>query len=640
MSDRLSPSSVLDAALAAERRADWDQACTLLRAVGGDDPSLALEARLRLGRLLTLRGVNSWDEAGHLLEGARQQAERTASPRLATRAIHLLALLHRYRGDLEQAQHLLDQSPVFTLPGTPGQELGQYFHIKGLITADRNHLAAAERLYFRAHQFYQEAEYNAGLAEVCDSLGNLLLRRGNPRRALAFAQRSLDIKQRIGDRKGEAISLGTIGRIRLLQAHYLDAREAFQQDLAIARELKDEPGTGIMLNSLGEVNLLLGDVDTALRYYSENLLTDRGPINAVHAHLGLARVHLAAGRVEGAEAAAGQIEALLDRHPRPAIVRALLQGLRGAIAWRRGDLIGGERQLTEAIEARRQQYGDLDTVSLLYELRDLLQHQGRTPDAVKVMARALDLLSECGSERGVRDVEAWLRTVHAPALVRLVLERHFPDYLVENIISGNLGEQPSKRQVVTVLFADIRSYTTLSEGLDPEAVVEMLNEWFGEVTRAVRQHGGVVDKFIGDGVMILFGVPESRDDAAADAVRAALAMRDALAALNLRNKALGGRELRVGIGIHTGEAVVGFIGSHLRQSYTAVGDVVNTANRLESVTKDHACDIIISQETQAGQERYRVAETEFLGRTKVKGRQQEVPIYRLLGPRQNTAGTG
>jgi class 3 adenylate cyclase len=638
MNDRTSPQDLLDRALAAERQARFERACEILRqVVGTGDPSLALEARLRLGRILTLQGARHRDEAALVLREARGQAEQTRSPHHAARAVHLLALLERYRGNLDQAQQLLDQSPVFTLPGAPNLELGQYFHVRGLVAAGRNDLATAERLYFRAHQFYQEVRYDTGLAEVCDSLANLLLRRGNPRRALAFAQFSLELKRRVGDRRGEAISLGTVGRVYFLQARYPEARDAFLQDLALARELNDEPGVGIMLNSLGEVTLLLGELDTARGYYQENLAADRGPINALHAHLGLARVHLAAGRLDGAETAAGQMATLLGRHDQVPALRDALRGLRGAIAWRRGDLAEGERQLGEAVEGLRQKQADLDTVPFLYELRDLLHRQGRTPEAVKVMARALDLLSECGAERGVRDVEDWLRTADAPALIRLALERHFPDYLVENIVNGQLGRQPSKRQMVTVLFSDIRSYTTLAEGLDPEAVVELLNEWFTEVTRAVRHHGGVVDKFIGDGVMALFGVPEPREDAAADAVRAALAMRDALAALNLRNQALGGRAIRVGIGLHTGEAVVGFIGSHLRQSYTAIGDVVNTASRLESATKDYGCDIIVSQETLQGQEPFGVAETEFLGKTKVKGRQQEVAVYKVLGPREHPA---
>jgi tetratricopeptide (TPR) repeat protein len=215
MNDLASPQDLLDEASAAARLAKWDRACELLRQVAAvDDPALALEARLHLGLVLIFQGIPHHIKAEAVLQEALRQAERTLSPRYAARAIHLLALLERYKGDLEKAQQLLEQSPVFKLPGSPGRELGQYFHVKGLITAERNDLPTAERFYFRAYQFYQEVLHDAGLAEASDSLANLLLRRGNPRRAIAFARLSLTLKQKIGDRRGEAISMGTIVAVR------------------------------------------------------------------------------------------------------------------------------------------------------------------------------------------------------------------------------------------------------------------------------------------------------------------------------------------------------------------------------------------------------------------------------------------
>lgn len=368
-----------------------------------------------------------------------------------------------------------------------------------------------------------------------------------------------------------------------------------------------------------------------------NLADDRGLRNAAHALAGLARVHVAAGRLDAAQLDAAQqtIQALADLvegEPRIQELSATLQGLRGETAWRQGDQSRGEQLLHEAVAACRQRHADLETVPFLYELRDLYQQQGRTPEAVRVMAQALDLLSECGAERGVLDVEEWLRAVDSPALVRLALERHFSDYLVEGLLSGQLAQQPTRRQEITVLFSDLRNCTTLSERLPPEEVVEILNEWFTEATRAIRQHGGMVDKFIGDAVMALFGVLEPGDDAAADAVRAALAMRDALATLNLRSQALGGRTIHIGIGIHTGEAIVGFIGSHLRQSYTAIGDTVNTASRLESATKQYpGRDILFSEQT--AQRLQGAAETQFLGLEELKGKKEQVPVYQVLGRR-------
>jgi class 3 adenylate cyclase len=148
----------------------------------------------------------------------------------------------------------------------------------------------------------------------------------------------------------------------------------------------------------------------------------------------------------------------------------------------------------------------------------------------------------------------------------------------------------------------------------------------------------LVDLFIGDAIMALFGVPDAREDADADAVRAALEVRESLAAFNLRRQALGLRTIRIGIGIHSGQAVVGFVGSHLRQTYTAVGDVVNTAARLESLTKELNADILVSEEVEQGQQRHGVAETTFRGHRELKGRSRPVRVFQVTGRRQAPAG--
>jgi class 3 adenylate cyclase len=622
---------LFDRALQAERLGRFDEARAALRqGISGSQPPETIDFRLRLAKLLISAGPTHYAEAEALLTTARRQAEEQGTPQQAASAIHLLALLERGRGRLEQALQILDQSPAHQQDTTPSPILGQFFHYRGLVEADRANLNHAERLLFQAHQVYKEAQHDSGLAEVCDSLANMLLKLGKSQAALAFARMSLERKRHLGDRFGEAITLGTLGRAYMLRACYVEAAEAFAQDLAIARELGDQRGIGIMLNSLGEVALLQKDLDTAASHYHESLAQDRGPWNAIHAQLGLARVHLAAGRLDQAAAACDHVATLLDQNPAIHGLPDVLGGLRGAIAWRCGDLVEGERLLTQAIESLSRRNLSLDTIPLLYELRDLYQSRCDTARAVGVMARALDLLSDCGAERGVEDVEQWLRSVDTPGLTRLALERHFPPWLVQDILGGHMGRPQTRRQKLAVLFCDVRDFTTLTEGLPPEQIVELLNEWFTEATRAIRQHGGVVDMFIGDAVMALFGVPEPRVEAAGDAVRAALEMRNALEAMNLRQQALGGKELRVGIGIDCGEAVVGFIGSHLRQSFTAIGDVVNTASRLESATKQLHCDILISGSVEDVQRSLGVAETRSVGKLELKGKRLRVPAYQVL----------
>jgi class 3 adenylate cyclase/tetratricopeptide (TPR) repeat protein len=623
---------LLDLALQSEHTGRFAEARELLRQAIALDPGPAtLEARLRLGRLAVAGTAEDQAEAEREFSAARALAEASGATRSAAAAIHALALLARSRQDRPRAQELLDGSPVASEVARPSPARAQWLHYHGLLRADEGDLNASERYYFRAHQVYQECHAGSGLAEVCDSLANLLLRRGKADHALRFAQQSLELKRALGDRHGMAISHGTAGRALVLLAEYDEAAEEFRRDLAIARELGDARGTGIMLNSLGEVALLRGDVEAARGHHLEALTVDAGPSHRVHAHLGLARVCLAAGQVDEASQECDRAEQVLGTQPEPAGLRDVLDGLRGAVAWRSGDLEEGEGRLKAAIAALEAGRYPLDTIPFLYELRDLYQAQGSRARAVTVMARALDLLGECGSERGVQDVEDWLRTVDTPNLVRLALERHFPSWLIDEMLEGRLRRPPSRSQPIAVLFSDIRDFTTMTEGLGAEPIVQLLNEWFSEVARIVRRHGGHVDKFIGDAVMAIFGVPEPRESMAADAVGAALEMVDALEAVNMRRRFLGTPEIRIGIGVDQGDAVVGFIGSHLRRSYTAIGDVVNTAARLESATKEYGCEILISDRVDAVQRRAGVAETQFVGRIHLKGREQAVPAFQVIG---------
>jgi tetratricopeptide (TPR) repeat protein len=339
-------------ALQAEHRGRFDEARDLLRQVTteGQMPQ-SLDARLRLGKLLISGGPPCRPEAEDVLTAASHQAEQAGSTRMSAGAIHLLALLERYRGQPDRAEQILDESPVAAQAAVPSPARAQWLHYHGLIEADRGDLNNAQRFLYRAYKVYQESHDDLGAAEVCDSLANLLLRQGKAAYALIFARQSLELKQRLDDLYGEAISHGTTGRAFLLQARYAEAAEEFQRDLEITRELGDVKGIGIMLNSLGEVALLRRDLNAAAAYLREALEVEAGPAYAAHAHLGLARVLLADGKTDEADRECDQAQALLEANPDLVGLPDLLRGLQGAIGWRRGDHAGGEQQLTAAIDA-------------------------------------------------------------------------------------------------------------------------------------------------------------------------------------------------------------------------------------------------------------------------------------------------
>ena len=179
-----------------------------------------------------------------------------------------------------------------------------------------------------------------------------------------------------------------------------------------------------------------------------------------------------------------------------------------------------------------------------------------------------------------------------------------------------------------MLFSDLRGFTSISEKLEPEQVAEMLREYLTEMTRIVFKHGGTVDKYIGDCVMALYNVPFEDPEHAVKAVRTGLEFQERTLAAAARWEAKYGVTIRNGVGINTGEAIVGTLGSAQRLEYTAIGDTVNLAARLESITKEYGASIVISESTHALVKG--VFPTRALGAVTVKGKTQPVEIYAVL----------
>jgi adenylate cyclase len=233
----------------------------------------------------------------------------------------------------------------------------------------------------------------------------------------------------------------------------------------------------------------------------------------------------------------------------------------------------------------------------------------RTGDEIERLADGFNTMVD-----GLRERDK-LRTTFGKYMTRTVME---------HLMAGKvqLGGETLR---VTVLFFDIRGFSSISERMDAQTLVSLLNEYFAEMVTIVMQHDGVVDKFIGDALMAVFGAPVSRSDDAERSVRAALRMRDALASLNEQVAERGFPPVRAGIGIHTGEVVAGNIGSEARMEYTVIGDAVNVAARLETATKDMGVDILLSEDTR--NELGGAVSARELGEIQVKGRQQPVRVF-------------
>jgi adenylate cyclase len=200
--------------------------------------------------------------------------------------------------------------------------------------------------------------------------------------------------------------------------------------------------------------------------------------------------------------------------------------------------------------------------------------------------------------------------------------------VAEDLIKNDIGVGGTRKDV-TVFFSDIRGFTAFSEGHTPEEVVTMLNEYFAVMVKIVNEHGGVVDKFIGDAIMAIWGAPHFSERDTHNALKACLEMRKALVVLNDLREARGQSAIKIGMGLHCGSAISGTIGSDERMEYTVIGDTVNMTSRIEASTKAFGTDLLVSDEV------FKKVDAEFLferaGSAEVKGKAEPLVLHKVRG---------
>ncbi len=212
--------------------------------------------------------------------------------------------------------------------------------------------------------------------------------------------------------------------------------------------------------------------------------------------------------------------------------------------------------------------------------------------------------------------------------IRFIFQKYVPSDVIDHVLNRSSDNMLiGVKQNVTVLFSDIRDFTTISEQLDPEELVLSLNVYFTDMVSQIMENKGIIDKFIGDAIMALFGAPAVSEYSADNALNSAIQMVQALELFNKRQTKIGKINFHVGIGINTGEAIVGNIGSEQKLEYTVIGDTVNLGARLEGLTKSYQVPILVSEFTKEAV----VQQDEYLfinvDTVRVKGKDLPVSIY-------------
>ena len=483
------------------------------------------------------------------------------------------------------------------LASLSAHDQGRYWHLRGVA-------AARERDFLRATVSMNRALSLASPAyrpRVHDSFGRLLQSQGLVEEARVEYRTALTDREANGDEEGAALTWGNLARLELENGHWLAARDAFQKDHDIV--LRKSPNAlrlrAQLLTHLGECERGLGNHKGALSYFERARQTAQqanDPFGAAIATVNQARelVHLrppAAGPILAA------VEAQLEAVPaaQRLTLLALLEVSRAEHAAMEQRTLDAEAAFVRALDAvERSTLVSPIEHALIARSAARFQTEvfggGRN---VEYLQRALRLLDATSATVLRADVENELRRASNDAWTLHVVSRFLGRSAVELAMreAGQAGFR-GQRVELAVLFADLRGFTSAAEGLSPGELVDALNQILSRMAACVETMGGLVDKFVGDAVMALYGVETAPAKAARDAVRSALLMQAELERLNRHASKLGA--LQMGVGIHFGPSVLGLIGSAQHRSYTALGDTVNFASRLEGMTRQLGATVLVS----------------------------------------------
>ena len=310
-----------------------------------------------------------------------------------------------------------------------------------------------------------------------------------------------------------------------------------------------------------------------------------------------------------------------------------------------GDMVLEGRQITELIRLKEKNFSECFSRALhAVEKQDREQYYpeqtllsvtadgsdiGDADEAISSVHLSINTITDVENPTNVSGALVVMDDISDEKRLKSTMYRYMSQEVADQMIAG--GEDAKlggDRKDVSVLFSDIRSFTTISEEMDAEELVEMLNEYFERMVDAVFHFQGTLDKYIGDAIMAVFGSPLVLENHAWQAVQTSVTMRHRLADFNAKRAAANQRTISIGIGINSGNVISGNIGSTKRMEFTAIGDGVNLGARLEGATKQYGCDIIISENTyEPCKDLVRVRDLDCI---RVKGKNEPVTIYELV----------
>ena len=532
---------------------------------------------------------------------------------------------------------------------------GRFHHIRGYISwRIHNSIFFAYEFLNRSLKILlrlKTKEASGYMARVYDTYGQLLRTQGLLEDARLEFEKSLTLRQKSDDITGKALTLGNLGRLNLEMGNYEKAKDYLLEDLEIVTDKisTDKNIHAQLLNTISICSTELKQFEEAQQYLNKSYEINSSSNNKTGLcfnHLAWAGLYVANGDIEKSQEHIERAKLILEQQNFPEFLR---NDIKGDLFHLTADIHHIQKQNKKAVKYYRKAVKLFESSSsvspiakakLLHSYAKVLKEIGFVAEANERYREALRHIDLSEDEQCRQTISQELKSQNKDSWLLHTAGRFIGHKQIDFLLNeaGKKGFRGENKKVV-VLFSDIRDFTSISEKLSPEEIISFLNEFFGLMTKCIESNNGFIDKFIGDEIMAIFSVqddsPEMIRQAVEDASVAALMM---LTELDRINRKLSGKVsgLRIGTGLHYGQVVAGLIGSPQKRSYTFMGDVVNTASRIEGMAKQLGANILVTDEVYSNYS----ADNKFLliplGKYQPKGKDSPLLVSELVGIDDNS----
>jgi class 3 adenylate cyclase len=503
---------------------------------------------------------------------------------------------------------------------------------EGLVLSSKKYYYDAIRFYYKALNCAEQLGVNSYKGRIYDCLGRAFGDKGLFKEAYQYYNLSIANKESMNDVQGLAMTLGNKGRLHVNAGEYEKALDCFRQDLEISEQTNDIIGQVIMTSQIGEVLLRQHKVEEALRFYKKSLDLSEKHSNAYgigFALIGLSNCYLDMSGYDKLEETLNKIyNKYMDRKGFE-IIQAQYYRIRGKYSEKISNLGDAEEEYLKSLNCLPENVSGNET-GLIYERLAIVNQMKQDMDKFKsYIIKAVKRFEEANSFAHLKRVLNLLKDTDVKEWLLYKFEGFLGRNVTQYIIQSDTVEHTVKKVYSTVLFSDIRDFTTFSEKISPEDLIETLNDYLSVMTNVILKYGGEIDKYIGDAIMAVYN-SESKAETARNSLQSAWQM---IKELYLFNKTLIDKKkapVRIGIGIHSGDVIAGTMGSSYRKNYTVIGDVVNTSSRIEGLTKKYGLSILLSEDTYALCSDWEDMHFREIDKVLMKGKKKPVVVYELF----------